>query len=56
MSAASLVLVSTPLLVVATMVERLNLTSVCAQVTGVSGYLGAHIVHELLEKGYRVRG
>ncbi|KAF7798667.1 hypothetical protein EIP86_009891 [Pleurotus ostreatoroseus] len=25
-------------------------------VTGVSGFLGAHIVHQLLEAGYRVRG
>ena len=25
-------------------------------VTGASGYLASHIVHQLLEKGYRVRG
>ena len=26
------------------------------QVTGVSGFLGAHVVHQLLVAGYRVRG
>lgn len=52
MSAGSLILVSDFLAVFveSALIDRRR------QVTGVSGYLGAHIVHQLLEAGYRVRG
>lgn len=29
---------------------------ICSKVTGVNGFLGAHVVDQLVKKGYRVRG
>lgn len=53
MSTGSLILVSASSNTVLTV--RFRLIDIVLQVTGVSGYLGAHVVHQLLEAGYRVR-
>lgn len=31
-------------------------TNISIKVTGVNGFLGAHVVDQLVQKGYRVRG
>jgi hypothetical protein len=36
--------------------SSLSLDSPISQVTGASGFLGFHVVHQLLEAGYAVRG
>ena len=52
---AQLILVGIELTLLWLSADRLTF-SPNAQVTGANGFLGSHIVHQLLEKGYRVRG